>query len=138
MDVPFISDPDTLFQDTDPKFVFAKPELSPSDPKYYEVTAVQVTAVSENSDFVVVTKENPDGEPVGVSDWIITRTEADGATQHWPIRDATFSERWKPVPGKAGYFVPRSVPTRMVELPLGGKVMTSRGEAVGAPGSFLM
>src|SRR6516165_10652266 len=79
MDVPFISDPDTLFQDTDPKFVFAKPELSPSDPKYYEVTAVQVTAVSENSDFVVVTKENPDGEPVGVSDWIITRAEAVGA-----------------------------------------------------------
>src|SRR5262249_13903132 len=131
MDVPFIGDPETLFQVTEPKFVFAKPELAPGDPKYYEVTAVQVTLdfLAANPGYRVATKEKPDGEPVGVTDWILTRTDTtDGTTQQWPIRDATFGERWKPVPGKAGYFVPRSVPTSMVELLDGGKVMTSRGE----------
>jgi len=41
------------------------------------------------------------------------------------------------VDGKPGYFSARSVPTPMVELPEGGTLKVSWGEASGGPGSFL-
>ena len=140
MDVPFISDPDTLFRDTDPKYVFVKPDLKPGDKKYYEVQAVEVTAefLTANPGHKVVTKEQPEGQTVEDGDWVVTRTDAtDGTSQQWPLRAPVFSARWKPVPDKPGCFSPRSVPTPMVELIHGGKVKTSWGEAEGGPGSFL-
>ncbi len=42
-----------------------------------------------------------------------------------------------PVAGKPGFFSPRSVPTPMVELPEGGIITVSWGDAQGGPGSFL-
>jgi hypothetical protein len=139
-DVPLIGAPSTTFEETEPKYVFVKPDLKPGDRKYYEVEAVQLTAefLAQNPGYVVVTKEQPGGQAVEATDWVITRTDAtDGTTQQWPLRDTLFTARWKSVPDKPGYYSPRSVPTPMVELPLGGKVATSWGEAEGGPGSFL-
>jgi hypothetical protein len=139
-DVPLIGAPSTTFEETEPKYIFVKPDLKPGDKKYYEVEAVQLTAefLAQNPGYKVVTKEQPGGQAVEASDWVIARTDAtDGTRQEWPLKDHVFSARWKPVPDKPGYYSPRSVPTTMVELPLGGKVATSWGEAEGGPGSFL-
>jgi hypothetical protein len=140
MDILFIGDPESLFQVTSPKYVFVKPDLKPGDKKYYEVQAVQFTAefLAANPGHKVVTKEQPEGQTVEDTDWVVTRVDAsDGSSQQWPLKDNVFSARWKPVPDKPGYYSPRSVPTPMVELIHGGKVRTSWGEAEGGPGSFL-
>ena len=144
-----ISDPKSVYDASAPKFVFRKADLKPGDKKYQEVTAVQVDAayLAANGDRVV-TKEQPEGQPIEVGQWVITKTEADGTTQQWTNYDETspiaiagqgakFQERYKAVDGKPGFFAPRSVPTPMVELPEGGTLKVSWGEASGGPGSFL-
>jgi len=144
-----IADPKNVFETSEPKFVFRKADLKPGDKKYQEVTAVQVDAayIAANGDRVV-TKEQPEGQPIEIGQWVITKTEADGSTQQWTNYDETspialagmgtkFQERYKPVDGKPGFFSPRSVPTPMVELPEGGTLKVSWGEASGGPGSFL-
>ena len=144
-----ITDPKSVFDASAPKFVFRKAELKPGEKKYQEVTAVQVDAayIAEHGDRVV-TKEQPEGQPIEVGQWVITKVEADGTTQQWTNYDETspiaiagqgakFQDRYKPVDGKPGYFSARSVPTPMVELPEGGTLKVSWGEASGGPGSFL-
>lgn len=144
-----IADPKNVFETSEPKFVFRKADLKPGDKKYQEVTAVQVDAayIAEHGDRVA-TKEQPEGQPIEIGQWVITKTEADGSTQQWTNYDETspiaqaglgakFQERYKPVDGKPGSFSPRSVPTPMVELPEGGTLKVSWGEASGGPGSFL-
>ena len=144
-----INDPKAVFDASEPKFVFRKQDLKPGEKKYYEITAVQVDEayLAEHGDRVV-TKEQPDGQPIEVGQWVLTKVEADGTTQQWTNYDENsplalaglatkFQERWKPVDGKPGFFSPRSVPTPMVELPEGGTLKVSWGEASGGPGSFL-
>ena len=144
-----ISDPKAVYDASVPKFVFAKPDLKPGDKKYQEVTAVQVDEayLAEHGDRVVTT-EQPEGQPIEVGQWVITKTEADGTSQQWTNYDETspiaiagqgakFQARYKPVDGKPGFYSPRSVPTPMVELPEGGTLKVSWGEASGGPGSFL-
>lgn len=144
-----ITDPKAVFEASEPKYVFCKADLKPGDKKYNEITAVQVDAayIAANGDRVV-TKEQPEGQPIEIGQWVLTRVEADGSTQQWTNYDETspiavaglgtmFQARWKPVAGKPGSFSPRSVPTPMVELPEGGKLKVSWGEASGGPGSFL-
>ena len=143
-----ITDPKSVFDAGEPKFTFVKPDLKPGEKKYYEITAEQVTAdYLATKGNKVVSKEQPDGQIVDVTDWVLTRTGADGETQQWTMWDETnekvatgvafFQQRWKPVDGKPGYYSPRSVPTPMVELPEGGKLKVSWGEVEGGPGSFL-
>ncbi len=144
-----INDPKDIFDRGEPKFVFCKADLKPGDKKYQEVTAVQVDEayLAEHGDRVVTT-EKPEGQPIKVGQWVITKTEADGSSQQWTNYDETspiaiaglgtkFQERYKPVDGKPGFFSPRSVPTPMVELPEGGTLVVSWGVASGGPGSFL-
>ena len=144
-----ITDPKSVFDSTEPKFVFRKAELKPGDKKYQEVSAVQVDEayIAEHGDRVVTT-EQPEGQPIEVGQWVITKTEADGSSQQWTNYDETspiaqaglgakFQARYRPVDGKPGIFTARSVPTPMVELPEGGKILVSWGEAKGGPGSFL-
>lgn len=144
-----ITDPKAVFDASAPVFVFRKAELKPGDKKYQEVAAVQVDAayLAEHGDRVV-TKEQPEGQPIEVGQWVITKTEADGSTQQWTNYDETspiaqaglgakFQERYRPVDGKPGIFTARSVPTPMVELPEGGTLKVSWGEASGPAGSFL-
>jgi len=144
-----ITDPKAVFDSTEPKYLFAKAELKPGDKKYYEITAVQVDAayLAEHGDRVV-TKEQPEGQPIEIGQWVLSKVEADGSIMQWTNYDENsplalaglatkFQERWKPVDGKPGFFSPRSVPTPMVELPEGGTLKVSWGEASGGPGSFL-
>ena len=123
---PMITNPQDVFA-AGTQLTFVKPDLKPGDKKYYEVTGKQLTEAA-----LVPTKEQPDGQSAEAGDWIITRD-----TQQWPLHNDVFEQRWKPVVGKPGFFSPRSVPTPMVQLPEGGKVKTSWGEAEGGPGSFL-
>ena len=144
-----ISDPKSVYDASEPKFVFRKADLKPGDKKYQEVTAVQVDAayLAAHGDRVV-TKEQSEGQPIEIGQWVITKTEADGTSQQWTNYDETspiaqaglgakFQERYKAVDGKPGFYSPRSVPTPMVELPEGGTLKVSWGEASGGPGSFL-
>src|SRR5262245_28644830 len=116
-----INDPKSVFDTSEPKYVFRKADLKPGDKKYYEVTAVQVDEayLAAHGDRVV-TKEQPDGQPIEVGQWVITKTESDGSSQQWTNYDETspiaqaglgakFQERYKPVAGKTGSFSPRSV-----------------------------
>ncbi len=94
----------------------------------------------------VVTKEQPEGQPIEVGQWVITKTEADGTTRRWTNYDETsaiaiagqgakFQDRYKAVDGKPGFAShARSVPTPMVELPEGGTLKVSWGEASVVPG----
>src|SRR5690349_15837585 len=104
-----ITDPKSVFDNSAPKFVFRKAELKPGEKKYQEVTAVQVDAayIAEHGDRVV-TKEQPEGQPIEVGQWVITKVEADGTTQQWTNYDETspiaiagqgakFQDRYKPV-----------------------------------------
>ena len=85
-----INDPKSVFETSAPKFVFRKADLKPGDKKYQEVTAVQVDAayIAEHGDRVV-TKEQAEGQPIEVGQWVITKTEADGSTQQWTNYDET-------------------------------------------------
>jgi hypothetical protein len=122
-----ITNPEAVFANAAILHIFVKPDLKPGDKNYYEVTAERLSEPQ-----LVPTKEQPMGQSAEPGDWIITRD-----LQRWPLRNDVFMQLYKPVPGKSGFFSPRSVPTPMVELPLGGKIKTSRGEAEGSPGSFL-
>jgi hypothetical protein len=145
-----ITDPLNLFESLAPIFNFAKPDLAPGAKGYYEIDAVQVDAayIEANGD-KVVTKEQPEGQTVAATDWIITKTEADGTSQRWTMWDETnpltddgkgakFQARWKAVEGKAGKFSPKSVPTPMVEMKDAGSVKTGWGTPGGPAGSFLV
>lgn len=143
-----ITEPKSVFDGSEPKYVFAKPDLKPGEKKYYEIDAIQVDAhyIAKNGD-KVVSKEQPDGQLVEIGDWVLTRTEADGTSQSWTMWDQTsakvqngqgayFQLRWKSA-GKPGKYSPRSVPTPMVELPNGGQLKVAWGDVQGGPGSFL-
>ena len=143
-----ISDPKAIFDASEPKYLFAKADLKLGEKKYYEITAVQVDQVYlDTHGDKVITKEQSDGQTVVLTDWVVTKAEADGSHQQWTLYDETssqaqagaayFQQRWKPVADKPGYYSPISVPTQMVELPEGGKVQTSWGTPGGGPGSFL-
>jgi hypothetical protein len=138
---PIIEDPEKLFALTQPKYIFVKPELTPGQPGYYEVTALQVPVrfLEATPGFKVKTTEQPLGQVVQAGDWIITRTHPILMyTQHWPIKDVEFNLRWKPVRGKLGYYSPKSVATEMVELAECCRIKTNWGPASGGPGSFLV
>ncbi len=144
-----INDPSQSSRAARPSSVFRKADLKPGDKKYTEVTAVQVTEayIAEHGDRVV-TKEQAGGQPIEVGQWVITKTEADAERRssgrtttrrrrsRLPVREPSSRSATSRSTASRVRFRRARCPTPMVELPEGGTLKVSWGEASGGPGSF--